>query len=87
MATGSKNLFKMKKVLFTIALCVVTTMTFAVNTADKSAANKVNQKNVILLFDNCGLAGDAVYDLARSEGATHRQARRSRRAFVRNCRR
>ena len=91
----------MKNVCFTLVLMLTGTFAFANNAKVVSNVklNKIEniKKNVktvnsstktaVAYFDSCGDAGDAVYAHGISQGATHRQARRTRRAFVRNCRR
>lgn len=37
-------------------------------------------------LQGCGSQGNQYYKIKRSEGASHREARRSRRAYVRKCR-
>lgn len=85
----------MKKLFFLMAFVLVSTFAFANSGEDtklvqKEVANTITHdvdELIVSFLDTCGHAGNAVYRQARSEGATHRQARRSRRAFVRNCRR
>jgi hypothetical protein len=39
-----------------------------------------------IMFFGCASDGNQIYDIAISEGATHREARAIRRAWVRKCR-
>lgn len=45
-----------------------------------------NELTAEVMFFGCGSQGNSWYSIKRSEGLTHRQARASRRSFVRKCR-
>ncbi len=71
----------MKNKFLGLMLVALVTMSFtSVN------ENEVVVKESTVAVVGCGSAGNKVYDSQRSSGYTHREARRTRRAFVRWCR-
>ncbi len=54
---------------------------------EKATFEKIGDNTLTLnMFFGCGSDGNQIYDIEIANGATHREARAIRRAWVRNCR-